>query len=132
MKGTLLRFYVHENRKHRHILLYEWLLEQAKKMGIHGGSAFRAIAGFGRHGVIHEERFFELASDLTVEIDFAVSDKEAETDYRSKKYQESAAADKSSTSVGPLTARSSTTTVPTVCARRSTASLSSAATSTWF
>ncbi len=78
MKGTLLRFYVHENRKHRHILLYEWLLEQAKKMGIHGGSAFRAIAGFGRHGVIHEERFFELASDLTVEIDFAVSDKEAD------------------------------------------------------
>ena len=78
MKGTLLRFYVHENRKHRHILLYEWLLEQAKKMGIHGGSAFRAIAGFGRHGVLHEEHFFELASDLTVEIDFAVSDKEAD------------------------------------------------------
>lgn len=78
MKGTLLRFYVHENRKHRHILLYEWLLEQAKKLGIHGGSAFRAIAGFGRHGVMHEEHFFELAGDLTVEIDFAVSDDEAE------------------------------------------------------
>ena len=45
MKGTLLRFYVHENRKHHHILLYEWLLEHAKKTGIHGGSAFRAIAG---------------------------------------------------------------------------------------
>ena len=73
MKGTLLRFYVHENRKHRHILLYEWLLEQAKGMGIHGGSAFRAIAGFGRHGVLHEEHFFELAADLTVEIDFAVT-----------------------------------------------------------
>ena len=27
MNGTLLRFYVHENRKHRHRLLYEWLLE---------------------------------------------------------------------------------------------------------
>ena len=52
MKGTLLRFYVHENRKHHHILLYEWLLERARKMGIHGGSAFRAIAGFGRHGVL--------------------------------------------------------------------------------
>jgi len=78
MKGTLLRFYVHENRKYRHILLYEWLLEQARKMGIHGGSAFRAIAGFGRHGVIHEERFFELASDLTVAIDFAVNDAEAD------------------------------------------------------
>jgi PII-like signaling protein len=78
MKGTLLRFYVHENRKHRHILLYEWLLEQARKLGIHGGSAFRAIAGFGRHGILHEEHFFELAGDLTVEIDFAVSDEDAQ------------------------------------------------------
>jgi len=74
MNGMLLRFYVHENRKHRHILLYEWLLEKAKKLGIPGGSAFRAIAGFGRHGVLHEEHFFELAADLTVQIDFAVTD----------------------------------------------------------
>ena len=78
MNVTLLRFYVHENRKHDHILLYEWLLEHAKKLGIHGGSAFRAIAGFGRHGVLHEEHFFELAGDMTVEIDFAVTDAEAD------------------------------------------------------
>jgi PII-like signaling protein len=78
MKGTLLRFYVHESRKHHHRLLYDWLLDEAKQLGIHGGSAFRAIAGFGRHGVRHEEHFFELAGDLTVEIDFAVSDDEAQ------------------------------------------------------
>jgi PII-like signaling protein len=30
------------------------------KLGIHGGSAFKAIAGFGRHGVLHEDHFFEL------------------------------------------------------------------------
>ena len=78
MKGTLLRFYVHENRKHHHILLYEWLLEHAKKTGVRGGSAFRAIAGFGRHGVLHEEHFFELAGDTTIEIDFAVTDAEAD------------------------------------------------------
>jgi len=77
MNGTLLRFYVHENRKHHRSLLYEWLLEQAKQLGIHGGSAFRAIAGFGRHGLLHEEHFFELAADLTVEIDFAVGDDDA-------------------------------------------------------
>ena len=78
MKGTILRFYVHENRTHRHIALFEWLLEQAKKLGIHGGAAFRAIAGFGRHGILHEEHFFELASDMTVAIEFVVSDEEAE------------------------------------------------------
>ena len=47
-------------------------------MGIHGGSAFRAIAGFGRHGILHEEHFFELAADMTVEVEFMVSDEEAE------------------------------------------------------
>ncbi|TAK86713.1 MAG: DUF190 domain-containing protein [Betaproteobacteria bacterium] len=77
MKGTYLRFYVHENRKHHGILLYEWLLETAKKAGIHGGSAFRAIAGYGRHGVLHEQHFFELAGDLTIEVEFLLTDEQA-------------------------------------------------------
>ncbi|MGA9333014.1 MAG: DUF190 domain-containing protein [Rudaea sp.] len=77
-QGAYLRFFVHENRRHHGVLLYEWLLEQAKKMGIHGGSAFRAIAGFGRHGVMHEQHFFELAGDLTVRIDFVVGADEAD------------------------------------------------------
>ena len=77
MKGSYLKFYVHEHRRHHGILLYEWLLERARKLGIHGGSAFRAIAGFGRHGVLHEDHFFELAGNLPVEVAFMVSDEEA-------------------------------------------------------
>lgn len=77
MNGVYLRFYVHENRKHRGVLLYEWLLETAKKAGIHGGSAFRAIAGYGRHGVLHEQHFFELAGDLTVEVEFLLSEEQS-------------------------------------------------------
>lgn len=78
MQGSYLRFYVHENRKQHGILLYEWLLESAQKLGIHGGSAFRAVAGFGRHGVLHEQHFFELAGDLTVEVEFVVTEEEAD------------------------------------------------------
>jgi PII-like signaling protein len=78
MNGTYLRFYVHENRKHHGMLVYEWLLETAKKAGIHGGSAFRAIAGYGRHGVLHEQHFFELAGDLTVKVEFLLSEEQAE------------------------------------------------------
>src|SRR5437762_13202484 len=70
---------MHENRKHHGILLYEWLLETARKAGIHGGSAFRAIAGFGRHGVLHEQHFFELAGDLTVEVEFLLGVEQAES-----------------------------------------------------
>ena len=77
MNGTYLRFYMHENRKHRGVLLYEWLLETAKRAGIHGGSAFRAIAGFGSHGVLHEQHFFELAGDLTVEVEFLLAEEQA-------------------------------------------------------
>ncbi|MEO7149773.1 MAG: DUF190 domain-containing protein [Rhodanobacteraceae bacterium] len=77
-QGVYLRFFVHENRRHHGILLYEWLLEHTKKLGIHGGTAFRSIAGFGRHGVMHEQHFFELGGDLAVRVDFVVSFEEAD------------------------------------------------------
>lgn len=78
MQGVYLKFYVQENRRHHGILAYEWLLEEARKLGVHGGSAFRAIAGYGRHGRLHEEHFFELAGDLSVEVGFVLTEEEAQ------------------------------------------------------
>jgi PII-like signaling protein len=78
MNGTYLRFYMHENVRHRHQLLYEWLLHHARKMGVHGGSAFRAIEGFGRHGVLHSAHFFELAGEMTIEVEFILTDEMAD------------------------------------------------------
>lgn len=75
--GVFLRFLVHENRRFEGRLVYEWLLQTAKHLGIHGGSAYRGIAGFGRHGILHEEHFFELAGDLPVEIGFVCGEDEA-------------------------------------------------------
>jgi uncharacterized protein len=77
MQGSFLRFYVHEGLRHERRLVWEWLLEEANGLGIRGGSAFRAMAGFGRHHVLHESTFFELAGTLTVEVEFIVSDEEA-------------------------------------------------------
>lgn len=78
MQGICLKFYTSEFREHQGILLYEWLLERAKKCGFDGGTATRAIAGYGRHGILHEETFLELAADLPVEVSFALSVEEAE------------------------------------------------------
>ncbi len=78
MEGWFLRFYVHEGQRQQNVLLWEWLLKQANGLGIRGGSAFHAMAGFGRHRVLHEEHFFELAGSLTVEVEFIVSTDEAE------------------------------------------------------
>ena len=78
MQGIYLKFFVHENDKLHGKLAYEWLLEQAKKMDIQGGSALRAIAGYGRHGKLHEDHFFELAGDLPIVVEFIVSEEQAQ------------------------------------------------------
>jgi uncharacterized protein len=77
MQGSLFRFYVHEGHRHHGRLVWEWLLEQGNQLGIRGGSAFKAMAGYGRHHMLHEARFFELAGTLTVEVEFIVSPEEA-------------------------------------------------------
>lgn len=73
MRGVLLRFFVHEGERHGGELLFEWLLGEAKRIGIAGGSAFHAMAGYGRHGVLHEQTFFELAGKLPVQVVFLTS-----------------------------------------------------------
>ena len=78
MDGFFLMFYVEEKQTHHGALLWEWLLEKALKLGIRGGSAFRTIGGFGRRQRVHESRFFELAGDTGIEVEFAVSGSEAE------------------------------------------------------
>ena len=77
MQGFLFRFYVHEDHRHRHRLVWEWLMEEANKLGIRGGSAFRAMAGFGRHHRLHEAHLFELSGNLAIEVEFIVTDEEA-------------------------------------------------------
>ena len=78
MQGLFFRFYVHEDHRHHGRLVWEWLLEQGNRLGIRGGSAFKAMAGFGRHHMLHEARFFELAGSLTVEVEFLVTQEEAQ------------------------------------------------------
>jgi PII-like signaling protein len=77
MEGSLLRFYVHEQSRVHGRPVWEWLLEEARRLGIRGGSVFRAMAGYGRDRVLHEERFFELAGTVTIEVEFIVTDDEA-------------------------------------------------------
>jgi PII-like signaling protein len=75
---NMLDFYVAEKEHHEGMPLYEWLLEEGRAIGIPGGSAFRAIAGFGRHGTMHEDTFFELAGELAVKVEFIVDDEHAD------------------------------------------------------
>lgn len=78
MDGCFLRFYLHENQRCHGRLAWEWLLDQANKLGIRGGTAFRSMAGFGHHHHLQEDHFFELAGNLAVEVEFVVSEAESE------------------------------------------------------
>ena len=71
MNAICLRVFLSEASRHHGKLTYEWLLDEAHKLGVSGGSAFRALAGFGRHGR-HDIGFFELAGELPVVVEFLV------------------------------------------------------------
>ena len=79
MLGICLKIYVSEARRQDGKLLYEWLLEQAKALGIKGGTVIRAIDGYGRHGRLHEETFFELAGELPVAVEFLLDEAQCES-----------------------------------------------------
>ncbi len=78
MQNVVIRFYVTEKQHHQSELLYEWLLRLAQQLELPGGSAFRAIAGFGKHGKMHEETFFELAGELSVAVEFVLGTADAD------------------------------------------------------
>lgn len=69
MEMLCVRFYVEEGMRFERQPIGDWLFAQAKTVGIPGGTAFRAAAGFGRHG-LHEDHFFELAGKLPEAVEF--------------------------------------------------------------
>ena len=74
MPSVCLKIYMTEKQRHNGQLLYEWLLDEARKVGIEGGSVFRSIAGYVRHGQHHDETFFELAGELPIKVEFVLDE----------------------------------------------------------
>jgi PII-like signaling protein len=73
----MLRFYLHEDERHGGKPAWEWLLDQANELGIRGGSAFKAIAGFGHQHHISERRPLDLSGSQVTEVEFVVGAEEA-------------------------------------------------------
>jgi uncharacterized protein len=73
MNVVCLQLFVTESQRHHGKLVYQWLLDMAREMGVSGGSAFRALASFGRHGR-HDAGFFELAGEVPVVVEFFVDE----------------------------------------------------------
>ena len=78
MNQIYLRLYVSENQRHHGKPAYNWLLDEAKKLQVAGGTVFRALAGYGRHHAHHDAGFFELAGDLPVMVEFVLPAEKAD------------------------------------------------------
>ncbi len=77
MIGYQLTFFTQQDRKHDHMPLGEWLVQEARKLGSGGATLIVATEGFGHDRKLHSAHFFEL-TDQPIEVTMAVDEQEAE------------------------------------------------------
>lgn len=77
MNGYRLTFYTQQGRSHGHMSIAEWLLKEAKTIGIEGATFAAAQGGYGRDGKYYSARFFEVG-EQPVEVTMAVSPEHSE------------------------------------------------------
>lgn len=72
MQGYQLTFFTLQDRHHGGFPLGEWLLQEARRLGLSGATLITAAQGFGHNGKMHSAHFFELA-DQPVMVMMALS-----------------------------------------------------------
>ncbi len=77
MQGYQLTFFTQQGRTHGALPITDWLLKEAKSLGIRGATVNAAQSGYGRDGKYRSSRFFELG-DQPMEVTMAVGEEEAE------------------------------------------------------
>jgi uncharacterized protein len=77
MHGFQLTFFTQQDRRHDGQPLAQWLLEEARSLGISGATLIQATEGFGHDRKIRSAHFFEL-TDQPLEVTMALSAADAE------------------------------------------------------
>ena len=68
-KAVLLKIYIGESDRVGGKLLYEAIVEEARKSGMAGATVYRGVMSFGASHSIHTMKIFALSGDLPVVID---------------------------------------------------------------
>jgi PII-like signaling protein len=76
MNGYQLTFYTERNRRHRHQEVCDWLLAEARRLGVKGATVIDCAEGTGHAGAHHAAHGFRVA-DQPVQIVLAVTADEA-------------------------------------------------------
>ena len=63
-EAKLLRVFIGESDKLRHIPLYEVIVREAKTAGLAGATAWKGVMGFGPTSVIRTAKILDLSGDL--------------------------------------------------------------------
>ena len=72
MEGYQITFFTQQSRRHGFLPMSEWLLQEAKKLGVPGVTVITATENFEHDGKLHSVHFFELA-DHPVEVLMALN-----------------------------------------------------------
>jgi uncharacterized protein len=68
-EGQLLRIFIGEGNRHEGRPLYEWIVLQAKQMGLAGATVLRGMMGFGANSRIHTAKILRLSEDMPIIIE---------------------------------------------------------------
>ena len=68
-EGKLLRIFIGEADRWQGRPLYEAIIEEARKRGMAGATAWKGFMGFGKHSRLHTAKILRLSEDLPVVIE---------------------------------------------------------------
>lgn len=68
-EAKLLRIFLGESDKVRHVPLYEAIVKEARSAGLAGATAWRGVLGYGPTSRIRSAKILDLSSDLPVVIE---------------------------------------------------------------
>ena len=68
-EGKLLRIFIGEADRWHGRPLYEAIIEEARKRGLAGATAWKGSMGFGKHSRLHTAKILRLSEDLPVIIE---------------------------------------------------------------
>ena len=68
-EAKLLRVFIGESDKIRHVPLYEAIVREAKAAGLAGATAWRGLTGFGPSTRIRTAKILDLSADLPVVVE---------------------------------------------------------------
>ena len=73
-EAKLLRIFIGESDKLRHVPLYEAIVREARAAGLAGATAWRGITSFGQNSRIRTSKILDLSADMPVIIE--ITDRE--------------------------------------------------------